>query len=413
MNGLVVGSGGREHALAEALRHSLKLERVYVAPGNGGTENNVPINDIDVVQLADFASKNDCFTIVGPETAITAGIAGEFAKRNLPIFAPSLAASKLESSKSWAKDFMIRHKIPTAEYGVFEDAASAINFAKNLDYHVAVKADGLAAGKGVIICDEREQVLESIDEMLGGKFGSAGHRIVVERYMTGPEASFIAMCDGKSHMQLATSQDHKRIGDGNTGPNTGGMGAYSPAIVIDAENEKKLDEIMTKTIDGMRSEGNAFVGFLYAGVIFEDNTPYVLEFNARMGDPECQAILPRMDSDLFEYAQACTQGNLEAMPQMRWKKQSSVCVILASKGYPGKYPTCETISGINSASKVSTIYHAGTKNKDGQILTNGGRVLGVSALGDSLSDASSAAYKACDMIQWKNKYCRADIGRQS
>ena len=188
---------------------------------------------------------------------------------------------------------------------------------------------------------------------------------------------------------------------------------YSPAIVIDAENEKKLDEIMTKTIDGMRSEGNAFVGFLYAGVIFEDNTPYVLEFNARMGDPECQAILPRMDSDLFEYAQACTQGNLEAMPQMRWKKQSSVCVILASKGYPGKYPTCETISGINSASKVSTIYHAGTKNKDGQILTNGGRVLGVSALGDSLSDASSAAYKACDMIQWQNKYCRTDIGRQS
>ena len=181
----------------------------------------------------------------------------------------------------------------------------------------------------------------------------------------------------------------------------------------DAENEKKLDEIMTKTIDGMRSEGNAFVGFLYAGVIFEDNTPYVLEFNARMGDPECQAILPRMDSDLFEYAQACTQGNLEAMPQMRWKKQSSVCVILASKGYPGKYPTCETISGINSASKVSTIYHAGTKNKDGQILTNGGRVLGVSALGDSLSDASSAAYKACDMIQWQNKYCTADIGRQS
>ena len=267
MNGLVVGSGGREHALAQALQSSLKLERVYVAPGNGGTENNVPINDDDVGELADFASKNDCFTIVGPETAITAGITNEFAKKDLPIFAPSLAASKLESSKSWAKDFMIRHKIPTAEYGVFEDAASAINFAKNLDYHVAVKADGLAAGKGVIICDKKEQVLESIDEMLGGKFGSAGHRIVVERCITGPEASFIAMCDGKSHMQLATSQDHKRIGDGNTGPNTGGMGAYSPATVIDAENEKKLDQIMAKTVDGMRSEGNAFVGFLYAGVI--------------------------------------------------------------------------------------------------------------------------------------------------
>ena len=299
---------------------------------------------------------------MGPETAITAGITNEFAKKDLPIFAPSLAASKLESSKSWAKDFMIRHKIPTAEYGVFEDAASAINFAKNLDYHVAVKADGLAAGKGVIICDEREQVLESIDEMLGGKFGSAGHRIVVERCITGPEASFIAMCDGKSHMQLATSQDHKRIGDGNTGPNTGGMGAYSPATVIDAENEKKLDQIMAKTVDGMRSEGNAFVGFLYAGVIFEDNAPYVLEFNVRMGDPECQAILPRMDSDLFEYAQACTQGTLDAMPQMRWKKQSSVCVILASKGYPGKYPTGETISGIKDAAKISTIYHAGKRH---------------------------------------------------
>ena len=276
---------------------------------------------------------------------------------------------------------------------------------------MAVKADGLAAGKGVIICDEREQVLESIDEMLGGKFGSAGHRIVVERCITGPEASFIAMCDGKSHMQLATSQDHKRIGDGNTGPNTGGMGAYSPATVIDAENEKKLDQIMAKTVDGMRSEGNAFVGFLYAGVIFEDNAPYVLEFNVRMGDPECQAILPRMDSDLFEYAQACTQGTLDAMPQMRWKKQSSVCVILASKGYPGKYPTGETISGIKDAAKISTIYHAGTQNKDNEILTNGGRVLGVSALGDSLSDASSAAYRACDMIRWQNKYCRTDIGR--
>ena len=271
--------------------------------------------------------------------------------------------------------------------------------------------DGLAAGKGVIICDEREQVHESIDEMLCGKFGNAGHRIVVERRITGPEASFIVMCDGKSHMQLATSQDHKRIGNGNTGPNTGGMGAYSPATIIDAENEKKLDQIMAKTVDGMRSEGNAFVGFLYAGVIFEDNIPYVLEFNARMGDPECQAILPRMDSDLFEYAQACTQGNLGAMPQIKWKKQSSVCVILASRGYPVKYPTGEVISGINPAQGMANIYHAGTKKCDEKIITNGGRVLGVSALGDSLLDASSAAYKACDMIQWPNKYCRTDIAR--
>ncbi len=411
MNGLVIGSGGREHALAWALQTSPKLERIYVAPGNGGTENNVPINDDDISALADFASKNDCFTIVGPETAITAGIADEFAKRNLPIFAPSLAASRLESSKSWAKDFMVRHKIPTAKYGVFEDASSAINFAKSLDYCVAIKADGLAAGKGVIICDKREQVLESIDAMFGGRFGSAGNRIVVERRITGPEASFIAICDGKSHMRLATSQDHKRVGNGNTGPNTGGMGAYSPATIIDEENEKKLDKIMANTIDAMRLEGNAFVGFLYAGVIFEDNTPYILEFNARMGDPECQAILPRMDFDLFEYIKACTIGNLGLMPLMKWKKQSSVCVILASKGYPGKYPTGEVISGIKPAKGLAHVYHAGTQRCDEKIITNGGRVLGVSALGDSLLDASSIAYKACDMIHWQNKYCRTDIAR--
>ncbi len=411
MNALVVGSGGREHAFAMALKTSLKLECVYVAPGNGGTENNVPIKDTDIAALADFASKNDCFTLVGPETAIVAGIADEFAKKNLPIFAPSCAASKIESSKSWAKDFMSRHKIPTAEYGVFENTKDAMEFSKNLDYCVVIKADGLAAGKGVIICDSKEQTLESIEAMFGGKFGSAGCRIVVERRIIGPEASFIAICDGKSHMQLATSQDHKRIGDKNTGLNTGGMGAYSPSSVIDAENEKKLNEIMAKTVTAMSDEGNAFVGFLYAGVIFENNMPYVLEFNARMGDPECQAILPRMDSDLFEYMHACTAGNLDQMLPIKWKKQASVCVILSSKGYPEKYPTGDEIYGINNAACVARIYHAGTQNKNGKILTNGGRVLGVTSLGDSISDASSAAYRACGMIEWPGKYCRTDIGR--
>ncbi|MDI1495857.1 MAG: phosphoribosylamine--glycine ligase [Cenarchaeum symbiont of Oopsacas minuta] len=412
MNALVVGSGGREHAIARALQTSPKLERVYVAPGNGGTLNNISIKDTDIGALGDFASENECFTIVGPETPIAAGIADEFTKKNLPIFAPTKAASRLESSKSWAKDFMLRHKIPTAEYGVFKDAESALKFAEKLDYHLVVKADGLASGKGVIVCDGKEQTVTSIRDILGGKFGDAGTRILVEKRIMGPEMSFIAICDGANHIPLATSQDHKRIGDGNTGPNTGGMGAYSPAI-IDEKHEKILNEIMVKTVNGMKSEGYPFTGFLYAGVIFENDKPYVLEFNVRMGDPECQAILPRMDFDLFEYIEACTKGTLAKMPSLRWKPQSAVCVVLASCGYPKKFPIGEPINGILNVKDSVNVYHAGTKNVNGDILTNGGRVLGVSALGKTLADAASSAYDACAKITWPSKYCRTDIGTRN
>jgi phosphoribosylamine--glycine ligase len=411
---LLIGSGGREHALSWKLSQSSKVETVYTAPGNGGTENNVPLDVEDLDGLADFAKNNDCFTVVGPEAPLAAGIVDKFNELGLPIFGPSKMAAQLESSKIWAKDFMKRNHIPTARFEIFDDAQKAQDYVKSLDYNVVVKADGLAAGKGVIVCNSNDDALSAIDTILVKKtFGDAGNRIIIEERIDGIEASFIAISDGDVAIPMASSQDHKRIFDNDKGPNTGGMGAYSPTPIIDDLLAKKIQEnVIEKTIQSMKNEGILFKGFLYAGIMLRDNEPYVLEYNVRMGDPECQPITMRMDFDLYDYFVASADGKLAAMPEASWNEKFAVCIVLASNGYPESYPKNEEISGFEFISGDSYVFHAGTIKSDGKILSNGGRVLGVTALGDTLKSAINNAYDAVDKISWPNKYCRTDIGKK-
>lgn len=411
----MIGSGGREHALAWKLSQSPNVENVFCAPGNGGTKNNVPIQVDDLDRLAEFAQQNNCFTVVGPEAPLAAGIVDKFTQRNLRIFGPTKAAAQLESSKIWAKTFMKKYGIPTASFEVFEDPKKAKDYVDSLNYDVVVKADGLAAGKGVIVCNGKQEAHDAIDSMLVKQsFGSAGKKIIIEQRIDGIEASYIALSDGNIAIPMATSQDHKRIFDDDKGPNTGGMGAYSPTGVIDESLAKTIQrEVVDKTIQSMKSEGILFKGFLYAGIMIQDEKPYVLEFNARMGDPECQPILMRMDSDFFEYLEAASKSTLDQKPPISWKKQSAVCVVLASKGYPESYPKGDEILGLASANSDNVVvFHAGTKKQDDKILSNGGRVLGVTALGDSLQEAINNAYAAVAKISWNNKYYRKDIGKK-
>jgi len=414
VNVLVIGSGGREHALSWKLSQSPKIDTVFTAPGNGGTENNVSINVDDLDSLADFAKKNNCFTVVGPEIPLAAGIVDKFSQMNLKIFGPSKNAAQLESSKIWAKNFMKRNGIQTAKFEIFDDPKKAEEYVKSLDYNVVVKADGLASGKGVIVCNSSDEAIAAINSILVKKaFGDAGNRIIVEERIDGIEASYIALCDGVTAIPMASSQDHKRIFDDDKGPNTGGMGAYSPTPVInDVLAEKIQKKIINKTIQSMKNEGIIFKGFLYAGVMIKNNEPYVLEFNARMGDPECQPIMMRMDFDLFDYFVASVDGTLSSMPAPKWKNQSAVCIVLASQGYPESYPSGEEITGFDLIPKNAVVFHAGTKKQNGKILSNGGRVLGVTALGDTLSSAISNAYAAVDKITWPSKFCRMDIGKK-
>ena len=410
----MIGSGGREHSLGWKLSQSSKVEKVYTAPGNGGTENNVPIPVDRIEDLAEFAQKNNCFTVVGPEAPLAMGIVDFFEEKNLKIFGPNKKAAQLESSKIWAKNFMKRNNIPTAKFEIFDDAKKATEYVKSINHPVVIKADGLAAGKGVIVCNSAEEALSAIETILVKKtFGEAGNRIIIEERIDGVEASYISLSDGNSAISMATSQDHKRIYDNDMGPNTGGMGAYSPTPLIEKSMSKKIQEkIIDKTIDAMKNEGVPFKGFLYAGVMIKDNEPYVLEYNVRMGDPECQPIMMRMDSDLYDYLLASTTGTLSSLPPISWKNQSAVCVVLASKGYPEAYPKNEEITGLDFSSEGTFVFHAGTKNENGKVLTNGGRVLGVTALGDSLQQAISNAYSAADKVNWPNKYSRQDIGKK-
>lgn len=411
----MVGSGGREHALGWKLSQSPKVDKVFFAPGNGGTKDNVPIQADDIDKLADFAQENNCFTVVGPEAPLAAGIVDKFNQRKLKIFGPTKTAAQLESSKIWAKMFMKKHGIPTSPFEVFDDEKKAKYYVHSLDYDVVIKADGLAAGKGVIVCNGKQEAFDAIDVMLvKNSFGSAGKKIIIEQRIDGIEASYIALSDGNVTVPMATSQDHKRIFDGDKGPNTGGMGAYSPTGVISNDLAKKIhQDVIDKTIQSMKSEGITFQGFLYAGIMVKDGKPYVLEFNARMGDPECQPILMRMDSDLYEYLDAAAEGKLKDKPQISWKEQSAVCVVLASKGYPDSYPKNEEISGLDLANNDNVmVFHAGTKKDNDKVLTNGGRVLGVTALGKSLQEAITNAYLTVDKISWNNKYCRKDIGKK-
>ncbi|MBI5859573.1 MAG: phosphoribosylamine--glycine ligase [Nitrosarchaeum sp.] len=414
VNVLVIGSGGREHALSWKLSQSSKVDKVFTAPGNGGTENNIPIDITDLNALAEFAQKNNCFTVVGPESPLAAGIVDKFNQMNIKIFGPSQKAAQLESSKIWAKNFMKRNGIQTARFEIFDDSKKAEEYVKSLDYNVVVKADGLASGKGVIVCNNADEAIAAINTILVKKtFGDAGNRIIVEERIDGIEASYIALCDGVTAIPMASSQDHKRIFDDDKGPNTGGMGAYSPTPIIDDILAEKIqNKIINKTIQSMKNEGIVFKGFLYAGVMIRDNEPYVLEYNVRMGDPECQPITLRMDFDLYDYFVASVDGTLSMMPKITWKNQSSVCIVLASEGYPESYPKDEVITGFDLIPKNTMVFHAGTKKQDGKILSSGGRVLGVTALGDTLASAISNAYVAAEKISWPHKYYRKDIGKK-
>ena len=411
---MVIGSGGREHALSWKLSQSNKVETVFTAPGNGGTENNVSIDVDDLDGLADFAKKNNCFTVVGPEAPLAAGIVDKFNEKNLPVFGPTQSAAQLESSKIWAKNFMKRNDIPTARFEIFDDAKKAQDYVKSLEYNVVVKADGLAAGKGVLVCNSTDEALSAIDTILVKKtFGDAGNKIIIEERIDGIEASFIALSDGQIAIPMASSQDHKRIFDDDKGPNTGGMGAYSPTPIVNDDLAKKIQEsVIDKTIQSMKNEGITFKGFLYAGIMLRDGQPYVLEYNVRMGDPECQPITMRMDFDLYDYFVASSDGKLSSMPKIIWNKKFAVCIVLASKGYPESYLKDEEISGFDSVSNDAYVFHAGTKKTDGKILSNGGRVLGVTALGDSLQSAIDNAYDAAAKITWNSKFCRTDIGKK-
>ena len=414
VNVLVIGSGGREHALSWKLSQSSKVETVYTAPGNGGTKNNVPIDVTDLDGLSEFAQKNNCFTVVGPEDPLAAGIVDKFNELNLKVFGPSQAAAQLESSKIWAKNFMKRNNIPTARFEIFDDPQKAEEYVKSIDYNVVVKADGLAAGKGVIVCNSNDEAISAIHTILVKKtFGDAGNKIIIEERIDGIEASYIALSDGDVALPMASSQDHKRIFDDDEGPNTGGMGAYSPTPIVTTDLAKKIqEEVIEKTIHAMKNEGISFKGFLYAGIMIKDGKPYVLEYNVRMGDPECQPITMRMNFDLYDYFVACVDGTLSSMPSLSWKDQFAVCVVLASNGYPGTYSTNDEINGFDSISNDTHIFHAGTKKHDGKIFSNGGRVLGVTSLGDSLDSAISNVYSATEKIIWSNKYCRKDIGKK-
>ena len=414
VNVLVVGSGGREHALSWKLSQSELVDDVYVAPGNGGTSQNIPISVDDIDALANFAQEKSCFTIVGPEAPLANGLVDKFTEKGLAIFGPSKQAAQLESSKIWAKEFMKRNDIPTADFEIFDDAQKAKEFVSTYQKQVVIKADGLAAGKGVIVCDNNDEANDAIDKILVKKeFGDAGSKIIIEERIDGIEASYIALCDGQVGIPMATSQDHKRAYDDDKGPNTGGMGAYSPTPVIDGKLGSVIqEEIIGKTISSMTKEGIEFRGFLYAGIMIRDGRPYVLEYNVRMGDPECQPILMRLDSDLYKYLKASSEGKLNDLPKLSWKNESAVCIVLASNGYPNSYPKGDEIIGLSDISQDSFVFHAGTKNEDGKIVSNGGRVLGVTALGSSLNDAINNAYSVAEKIHWKNKYHRNDIGKK-
>lgn len=424
MNILVIGSGGREHALAWKASQSASAQTVYVAPGNAGTAiepglENVAVGAGDFAALAEFAKSNNVgLTIVGPEQPLVDGIVDYFNERQLPIFGPSSGAAQLEGSKSFTKDFLARHNIPTAFYETFTEVEPALEYLHKIGAPIVVKADGLAAGKGVIVAMNLDEAEAAVRDMLAGNaFGEAGHRVVIEEFLDGEEASFIVMADGTNVLPMATSQDHKRVGVGDTGPNTGGMGAYSPAPVVDdVIYQRVMDEVIYPTVQGMAEEGNSYTGFLYAGLmIMADGTPKVIEYNCRFGDPETQPIMLRMQSDLVAHCLAAIDGTLNNQ-QTSWNQKPSVGVVLAAGGYPNSYNKGDIISGLpsldsNSASAdvSEKVFHAGTTEINGNICTNGGRVLCVTALGENVSDAQVQAYKLAAKISWNGMFYRDDI----
>ena len=423
MNVLVIGSGGREHSLAWKAAQSPSVNRVFVAPGNAGTArepalSNVAIDTMDFASLADFAEANDVgLTLVGPEAPLVAGVVDYFRSRNLPCFGPSKAAAQLEGSKSFTKDFLKRHKIPTASYQTFTEIEAAKAYIRAEGAPIVIKADGLAAGKGVVVASTEAEAEAAVDAMLAGnKFGDAGHRVVIEGFLAGEEASFIVMVDGTNILPMATSQDHKARDDGDKGPNTGGMGAYSPApVVSEAIWERAMEQIIRPTVAGMAADGNTYTGFLYAGLMISPTGSIdVVEFNCRFGDPEAQPVMMRLQSDLVEHCLAAVNGTLDEQTA-EWDARPAVGVVLAAGGYPESYASGEVISGLDEANEDSSakVFHAGTKLDGDQVVTSGGRVLCAVALGESVAQAQRRAYSLAEGITWKDVYSRSDIGHRA
>ena len=419
MNILVVGSGGREHALIWKIQQSPKVKKIYCAPGNAGIADIAECVDIasdDIQGLLKFAQKKDIdLTVVGPEAPLVMGIVDVFEQHGLKIFGPNQAAAQLEASKSFSKEFLHRRNIPTAIYKIFDDADKAVEFLSDSSYPIVVKADGLAAGKGVFICKDFKEAREAIDAIMVKKvFQSAGNRVVIEECLEGPEASILAISDGKNFFVLETAQDHKRIFDDDLGPNTGGMGAYSPAPVVTPEMMSKIiTRIIEPTIRGMHKEGHPFKGVLYAGLMLTYQGPQVLEYNVRFGDPETEAVLPRLKSDLVELMLASVDGKLDKMV-LKWDPRPCVCVVMASGGYPGTYQSGILIEGLSDIKDADTVvFHAGTKIKGKQVVTNGGRVLGVTALGKTMEAAIERAYNAVDQIKFEHAFFRRDIAAKA
>lgn len=419
MNILIIGNGGREHALAWKVAQDPRVQKIFIAPGNAGSATeakceNVAIDVLAIDQLADFAEQNNvALTIVGPEAPLVAGVVDTFRLRNLDIYGPTAAAAQLEGSKAFTKDFLARHDIPTGRYANFTEVEPALAYLREQGAPIVIKADGLAAGKGVIVAMTLPEAEAAVIDMLAGNaFGDAGSRVVIEEFLDGEEASFIVMVDGENVLPMATSQDHKRVGDGDTGPNTGGMGAYSPApVVTDAVHQRVLDEIIYPTVRGMAAEGNVYTGFLYAGLMIDkDGTPKIIEYNCRFGDPETQPILLRLESSLVLLIEAALAKALDKV-EAQWDPRPSLGVVIASGGYPADYSAGHEIKGLDAAAQLEgKVFHAGSSLKGGKIINTGGRVLCATAMGDSVAEAQANAYKLAERISWEGSFYRKDIG---
>lgn len=417
MRVLVIGSGGREHALVWKIKQSPKVEKIFCAPGNAGTSefaDNIPIAADDIEGLLQFAMKEEIgLTVVGPEQPLVMGIVDRFEVKGLRIFGPSASAAELEGSKSFSKDIMQKYGLPTAEYKIFTSAESATKYIQAKNCPLVVKADGLAAGKGVLLCRSSREALVAVDTIMRQRlFGEAGDQIVVEEFLEGQEISVLAFSDGQTVLLMDSAQDHKAVYDGDIGPNTGGMGAYSPAPVFTEIMQQKVrDKIMLPMVRAMQQEGRTYKGILYAGLMLTKTGPQILEFNARFGDPETQPLMVRMDTDIIPLFEACIDGTLDQC-QVNWKNKSSVCVVMTAEGYPGTYQKGEIISGLQNANSTPevVVFHAGTKEQDGKVLTNGGRVLGVTATGANTESAIQRAYDAVGKVNWRGVHYRKDIG---
>ena len=416
LNVLVVGSGGREHALCWCIGASPLVDTLYCAPGNGGIgeiANRIDIGPTDIDGLLGFCrSETVDYVIVGPEQPLVDGLVDRLTEAGIKAFGPRASASAIEGSKGFTKDLCAKYGIPTAAFGRFSEAEPAKAYIVANGAPIVVKADGLAAGKGVTVARSEAEAMAAVDEALGGRFDGAGHEIVIEEFLDGEEASFFALVDGRSALPLASAQDHKAVGDGDTGPNTGGMGAYSPAPVVTPEmHDKIMTRIIEPTVSAMAAEGRPYTGLLYAGVMIVDGEPLLLEYNARFGDPECQVLMPRLKSDLFPALLAATEGVLDQV-DLRWRDDVALTVVLATRGYPGEYERGSEIRNVKSAEELPdvTIFHAGTEIRNGALVATGGRVLNVTALGKSAAEAQARAYEAVDVIDWPQGFCRRDIG---